>query len=157
MKPSIRLQPDHFIAHVGTNDLIWNTSSNEITRKVVDIAEKWNVKNAMLQFRKLYWERRDKTDWSTKGYNVNTHLTEMCKEQNIFLIDYSEKIKENHLNSSNLHLNRGEAKILSTSFLQYISKIFKWQLAGNSSDCNFSTFGFEKYGWASLKWISKLF
>lgn len=81
----------------------------------------------------------------------------MCKEQNIFLIDYSEKIKENHLNSSNLHLNRGEAKILSTSFLQYISKIFKWQLAGNSSDCNFSTFGFEKYGWASLKWISKLF
>ena len=50
----------------------------------------------------------------------------MCKEQNIFLIDYSEKIKENHLNSSNLHLNRGEAKILSTSFLQYISKIFKW-------------------------------
>lgn len=40
MKPSIRSQPDHFIAHVGTNDLIWNTSSNEITRKVVDIAEK---------------------------------------------------------------------------------------------------------------------
>ena len=54
MKPSIRLQPDHFIAHVGTNDLIWNTSSNEITRKVVDVAEKLNVKNAMLQFRKLY-------------------------------------------------------------------------------------------------------
>ena len=48
----------------------------------------------MLQFWELYWERTDKTDWNKKGYEVNTHLTEMCKEKNIFLIDHGEKIKK---------------------------------------------------------------
>ena len=40
MRPPTRTQPDHFIVHVGTNDLSWNVSPNEIARKVVDIAEK---------------------------------------------------------------------------------------------------------------------
>ena len=48
----------------------------------------------------------------------------MCKEKKIFLIDHGQKINENRLNSGKLHLNRREAKILSTSFLQYISKSF---------------------------------
>ena len=50
----------------------------------------------MLQFWKLFWERTDKTDWNKgyEGYEVNTHLTEMCKEKNIFFINHGEKIKK---------------------------------------------------------------
>ena len=39
VKPSIKTQPEYSISPVSTNDLIWNTSSNEIARKTVDMAE----------------------------------------------------------------------------------------------------------------------
>ena len=39
VKPSIKTQPEYSIRHVRTNDLIWNTSSDEIARKTVDMAE----------------------------------------------------------------------------------------------------------------------
>ena len=38
VKPSIRAQPDHFILHVGTNDLISNSTPTEVARKVFDRA-----------------------------------------------------------------------------------------------------------------------
>ena len=38
MKPSIRTQPDHFILHVGTNNLTSNTPSAEIARKIINLA-----------------------------------------------------------------------------------------------------------------------
>ena len=38
MKPSIRTQPDHFILHVGTNDLTSNTPSDEIARNIISLA-----------------------------------------------------------------------------------------------------------------------
>ena len=56
---------------------------------------------------------------------VNTHLKEMCKEKNIFLIDYDKRIKANHLNNSKIHLNRRRATMLSNTFIQHISKVFK--------------------------------
>ena len=37
-KPSIRAQPDHFILHVATNDLISDSIPTEVARKVFDIA-----------------------------------------------------------------------------------------------------------------------
>ena len=49
----------------------------------------------------------------------------MRKEKNIFLIDHGNEIQVDHLNSSKLHLDRRGAEILSTSFLQHISKVFK--------------------------------
>ena len=39
VKPSIKTQPEYSIRHVRANDLIWNTSPNEIARKTVDMAE----------------------------------------------------------------------------------------------------------------------
>ena len=70
----------------------------------------------------------------------------MCKKKNIFLIDHGKRIKAKHLNSSKIHLNRRRANILSNTFIQHISKVFKWQLAGNSSDCSFFILDFEKHG-----------
>ena len=37
-KPSIRDEPDHFIVHVGTNDLNSEVSSNSIAESIVDLA-----------------------------------------------------------------------------------------------------------------------
>ena len=87
----------------------------------------------------------------------------MCKEKNIFLNNHVKKTKANQLNSSKLHFNRRRAKILNTGFLQHISKVFKWQLADNSSASNFPKFDFEKYGSGQaevdyqnvLKWLCK--
>ena len=36
-KPSIRDEPDHFIVHVGTNDLNSEVSSNSIAELIVDL------------------------------------------------------------------------------------------------------------------------
>ena len=86
-----------------------------------------------------------------KGSEVNHHLKEMCNRKNFFLIDHSKKIKASHLNSSRLHLNRKGANILSSSLTQHISKVFNWQLSGNTSCCNISESGFEEYESSNLK------
>ena len=88
----------------------------------------------------------DNPDLDKKRIEVNTHLKEMYKEKNIFLIDHCKITKATYLNSSKIHLNRRGANILSNNFIQHISKVFKCQLAGNSSDCTFFTLDFEKYG-----------
>ena len=38
VKPSIRAQTDHFILHVGTNDMISDSTPTEVARKVFDRA-----------------------------------------------------------------------------------------------------------------------
>ena len=43
VKSSIRAQPDHFILHVGTNDLILDSTPTEVAREVFD-REKTNRK-----------------------------------------------------------------------------------------------------------------
>ena len=43
VKPSVRSSPDHFILHVGTNDLPSDKSLEEIARSIIDLAT--SVKN----------------------------------------------------------------------------------------------------------------
>ena len=38
VKPSVKRCPDHFILHVGTNDLPSDKSSEEIARSIIDLA-----------------------------------------------------------------------------------------------------------------------
>ena len=75
----------------------------------------------------------------------------MCNRKNFFLIDLSKKIKASHLNSSRLHLNRNWASILRSSLTQHISKVFNWQLSGNTSCCNVSESDFEENESRNLK------
>ena len=123
VKPSVRRMPDHFILHVGTNDLVSNIPPNEIASKVVDLAKQLKSENSDVSVSEIIL-RTDKPDLSKKGKEVNTHLKEMCKEKNIFLLEHSRKIKANHLNNSKLHLNRRGTKVLNNSFMQHIPKVF---------------------------------
>ena len=45
VEPSIRSSADHFILHVGTNDLLSDKSSNEIARSIIDLVT--SIKNEM--------------------------------------------------------------------------------------------------------------
>ena len=124
MKLSIRAQPDHFILHAGTYDLISDSAPTEVARKVFDIAGRLKSDTCDVTISELII-RMDNLDLDKKRIEVNTHLKEMCQEKNIFLIDHGKRIKANHLNSSKIHFNRRGVNILSNTFIQHTSKVFK--------------------------------
>lgn len=65
VKPSIWTQPDSSILHDGTNDLLLNTSPNEIARKVVDTAKKMKSEKCDVPISKIIL-RTDKPDLNEK-------------------------------------------------------------------------------------------
>ena len=67
--------------------------------------------------------RTDNKKFSQKGQEVNTHLKDMCKEKNIYLIDNTNKIKARHLNKGKLHLNKRSSNIFSSTFVSELSRI----------------------------------
>ena len=150
MKPSIRPKPNHFILHVGTNDLSSNRPPDEIAKAIIDLASELKSEKSGVSISSIIM-RADKPELNKKGSEVNHHLKEMCNRKNFYFIDHSKKIKASHLNSSRLHLNRKGANILSSSLTQHISKVFNWQLSGNTSCCNFSESDFEENESSNLK------
>ena len=122
MKPSIRVKPNHFILHAGTNDLKSYRPPEQIEKAIIDLAlelksEKSGVSTSSVTM-------RADIELNKKGREVNHHLKEMCNRKNFFLIDHGKIIKASHLNSSRLHLNRKGANILRSSLQQHISKVF---------------------------------
>ena len=97
IKPSLQKEPNHIILHVkGENcDVI--------------------ISDIIL--------RTDNKKFSQKGQEVNTHLKDMCKEKNIYLIGNTNKIKAQHLNKSKLHLNKRGSNILSSTFAGELFRI----------------------------------
>ena len=123
MKPWIRAKPNHFLLHVGTNDLSSNRPPDKIAKTVIDLASELKSKKSGVSISSIII-RADKPELNKKGSEVNHHLKEMCNRKNFYFIDHSKKIKASHLNSSRLHLNRKGANILSSSLTQNISKVF---------------------------------
>ena len=60
--------------------------------------------------------RNDNDTLDKKGCDVNAVLMEMCKENDIYLIDNSKKIKPQHINKGKLHLNQKGSRFLSDIF-----------------------------------------
>ena len=61
--------------------------------------------------------RTDDRKSNETGMEVNLHLKELSKENNIFSIDNSRKIKAQHLNKSTLHLTKYGSRVLSNNFV----------------------------------------
>ena len=85
--------------------------------------------------------RNDNKKFSQKGQEVNTHLKDMCKEKNIYLIDNTNKIKVQHLNKGKIHLNKRGSNILSSTFVSELSGILSCQRHKNNTgfpvqECN---------------------
>ena len=100
-KPPIRDEPDHFIVHVGTNDLNSELSS-KLVELIVDLAMCRKTESNDVRLSNIIL-RTDNCLLNQKRCEVNTHLKEFRKERNLYLIDNS---KNHHLNKGRLHLNR---------------------------------------------------
>ena len=123
MKSSIRAKPNHFILHLGTNDLSSNRPPDEIAKAIFDLASELKSEKSGVSISSVIM-RADKPELNKKGNEVNHYFKEMCNRKNFYFIDHRKKIKVSHLNSSRVHLNRKEANILSSSLTQNISKVF---------------------------------
>ena len=123
MKPSLRENPDHFILHVGTNDLNTERSPELIAKSIVDLATTLKGNSRDISVSNIT-VRTDNSNLNEKGSEVNTHLTDMCKERKLNLINHSKKIKPNHLNRGKLHLNQKGSKVLGDAFLKEITNVF---------------------------------
>lgn len=120
MKPSIRDNPNHFILHVGTNNLNSTEPAIDIAQSIIKQAltlknEKHDVSVSSIILRK--------DNWNNKAIEVNENLKELCEEKNIFFIDHSNSIKQRHLNRSRLHLNMKGSAVLGKTFVNHISNI----------------------------------
>ena len=141
MKPSLRKDSNHIILHGRTNGLILDRTLQDIATSIVNLAssmkgEYWDVSISNIIL------RTDNKKFSQTGQEVNTHLKDMCKEKNIYLIDNTNKIKAEHLNKGRLRLNkRGDNVLGSSTFVSELSRILTWQHDKNNTgftveECN---------------------
>ena len=96
-KPSVRSSPDHFILHVGTNDLSSDKSPEEIARSIIDLATSIKKEKRDVSISNVII-RADHKKLEEKRCEVNSFLGKLCKEKNYYLMDHSTRIKRNHLN-----------------------------------------------------------
>ena len=101
MKPSLGENPDHSLLQVGTNDLNTERSPELIAKSIVDLATTLKGNSRDVSVSNII-VRGNNSDLNEKGFEVNAHLTEMCKERKLNLINHSKKIKPNHLNRGNV-------------------------------------------------------
>ena len=123
IKPSQRENSDHYILHVGTNDLCLDRSQELIAKSIIDLALTLKSESHDVSVSNIIVRNYSAT-LNKKGCEVNAVLMEFCKEKNIHLIDNSKKIKLQHLNKGKLHLSQKGSHLLSDIFLKEISHVF---------------------------------
>ena len=125
VKPSVRSCSDHFILHVGTNDVSSDKSPEELARSIIDLAisiknEKHDVSISNI----TNWADDKKLE--EKRCEVNSFLGKLCKEKDYYLSNHYTRIKKTHLNKGKLHLNQKGTNLLSDIFVKKLSKVFNW-------------------------------
>ena len=133
IKPSQRENSDHYILHVGTNDLCLDRLPELIAKSIIDLALTLKNESHDVSVSNII-VRNDSDTLNKKGCEVNAVLMEMCREKNIYLIDNSKKVKPQHINKGKLHLNQKGYRLLSDMFLKEISRVFNWQFRMENSD-----------------------
>ena len=125
-KPSIRDKPDHFIIHVGTNDLNLEVPPKSIAESIVDLAMSLKTESNDVSVSNIIL-RTDNSLLNQKGCEVNSHLKDLCEERNLYLIDstkkYHHQVSSHHLNKGKLHLNRKGSKLLHDTFNRQLSHV----------------------------------
>ena len=79
MKPSLRNPPDHFILHVGTNDLSSDKSTHKIAESIINLACQLKNKKHDASISTIILRTDDKI-LNEKGIEVNSYLKELCKK-----------------------------------------------------------------------------
>ena len=123
IKPSPRENSNHYILHVGTNELCLDRSPELIAKSIIDLASTLEIESHDVSVSNII-VRNDSDTLNKNGCEVNAILMELRKEKNICLIDNSKKIKPQHLHKGKLHLNQKGSHLLSDIFLKEISPVF---------------------------------
>ena len=123
IKPLQREKSDHYILHIGTNDLCLDRSPELIAKSILDLALTLKSESHDVSVCSII-VLNDSDILNKKVCKVNAVLMELCKEKNIYLIDNSKKIKPQHINKGKLHLNQKGSRLLSDMFLKEISRVF---------------------------------
>ena len=119
VKPTIRdFNPEHIIIHVGTNDLNSEKTASQIATSIIELAT--SLKNETNKiYISLIVPRYD--ELNNKVNEVNIRLMNMCHARNIGCINHSDTIDpEQHLNESNIHLNKYGNIDFSKNFTNFL-------------------------------------
>ena len=119
LKPSLRQNPNHFVLHVGTNDLISEKSSKAIAKEIMNIAVSLKSEALKVSVSNII-VRTDNQQLNFKTIEVNSHIPGFCKEMNFSLIDNSKRMKAQYLNNSRIHLNKKVSQVLSDVYCKEI-------------------------------------
>ena len=118
LKPSIRENNlDHFIFHVGTNDIPSEKTPQVIAQSIVDLATTVANDNLQVTVSSIVAQN---DQWSKKVYEVNKILLNLCKDVNIPFISHSAIDAKRNLNNSKLHLNIRGCRKLQENFVKYL-------------------------------------
>ena len=112
-KPTLEMNPDQLIIHVGTNDLRKTEDNQQIVKSIIDLAIHCHDTNGNPVVISSLTFREDK--YRNRIGLINEELKSKCEERNIGFIDNSN-INKYHLNRSRLHLNAKGTTILAKNF-----------------------------------------
>ena len=118
LKPTLR-----DIIHVGTNDLLFNKTSNEIVR-IINLVDSVKKVSSNIVISSIV-TRED--DYKTKANELNKILEEICGKKGVPLIRNININSKKHLNRSRLHLNGTEVSFLVRNFKAFLTN-FEWQI-----------------------------
>ena len=122
-KLSVQEGPDHFIWHIGVNDLKSEKRPECIAESIIDLDVFLKNEKLEVSFSNII-VRTGNQHLNQKGTEVNKRLLEFCKDVGLPLIDTPKRIKLHHLNKSKLHLNKNRFRNLSDIYYKETSKIF---------------------------------
>ena len=119
IQPSVKQSPNEAIIHIGTNDLKSTKQPELISKKIIDIANKFDMEKTTVKISALT-PRGDQ--FSKKVAQVNECLKKDCGERNLCFIEHENINSSIHLNRSNVHLNKNGTKAICRNFLKFIKK-----------------------------------
>ena len=119
-EPDDKDKKNVLIVHVGTNDLAKN-SVNKVKKNLEDLATEFQPTVEALAISSVT-TRLDDPVLTGKVDELNRSISEICKKNKIGFIDNSN-IGTQHLNGSNLHLNRDGDRKLGSNLCWYLRSI----------------------------------
>ena len=120
MKPTLELQPDEVILHVGTNDLK-NLSPKYVAERIADLGRNIvaDSPSTKVTISSLTCRTDDRL-LNDKVVQVNSYLSTLCSQNDWTILSHSN-ITTTHLNASGLHLNHRGTDNLSSNFSKHIN------------------------------------
>ena len=115
MKPCIReSNPNHWIFHVGTNDVPSNKKAETISESIVSLAkEVMASKLDVIIFSIIPCN----DNWNNKVMEVNRYLKDLCESNDVPCISNTSIKPKKHLNNIRLYFNSKDSNKLSDTFV----------------------------------------